>query len=185
MTNYYARVWIRNDAVYCMHTDVNAITADVFTGGSDEIIDIEVQGSYEHADVLMPLLTYSPTGLICTQRLITIMNNRIGMPYDIEAELQVMRERLKLSFAQLLIGLVTEAWITQTEGTAWLINRTLPSAVTTLIGQLPTDQQFAAMARAVAPSEVLRLDPLVVALASAQGKTAAEMDEFFITYKDM
>lgn len=86
-----------------------------------------------------------------------------------------------LSFAQLLIGLVTEAWITEAEGEAWL-SGTLPFAVLTVIDSLPEGQRFAAKARALRPSEVLRADPLVTAMGTAAGKTEAEIDTFFRTY---
>lgn len=92
------------------------------------------------------------------------------------------RATMRLSFAQLLIGLVAEGWITQAEGTAWLVARTPPGPVTALINQLPADQQFPALVRAVAPSEVLRLDPLVVGLGSYTGKTPEQIDSFFQTY---
>ena len=86
-----------------------------------------------------------------------------------------------LSFPQLLIGLVTEGWISESDGEGWLVG-TLPAAVLALIGTLPTNQQFAAKARATRPSEVVRSDPLVNALGIAEGKTPVELDEFFITY---
>lgn len=86
-----------------------------------------------------------------------------------------------LSFAQLLIGLVSEQWISEFEGEQWL-QGVLPPQVTTLIETLPPEQQFAAKARASRPSEVLRADPMVVALGAAQGKTPEELDQFFRTY---
>ena len=86
-----------------------------------------------------------------------------------------------ITFAQLLIGLVAEQWISQEEGEAWLIG-TLPTAVLAVISTLPTEQQFAAKARALRPSEVLRSDPLVVALGAAAGRTQEELDNFFRTY---
>lgn len=86
-----------------------------------------------------------------------------------------------LSFAQLLIGLVTEGWITEAEGEGWLVG-TLPDPVLLVISMLPTNQQFAAKARASRPSDVERADPLVAALATAEGKTSEEIDTFFITY---
>lgn len=86
-----------------------------------------------------------------------------------------------LTFAQLLIGLVTEQWITEVEGEAWLAG-TLPAAVLTVINTLPAEQRFIAKARATRPSEVLRSDPLVQALGAAENKTPAELDIFFQTY---
>lgn len=86
-----------------------------------------------------------------------------------------------ITFAQLLIGLVAEGWITEAQGDGWLAG-TLPDPVIALISTLPQEQRFAAKARALRPSEVLRADPLVVALGSAQGKTPEDLDVFFRTY---
>lgn len=83
-----------------------------------------------------------------------------------------------ISFAQLLIGLVSEAWITEAEGEAWLAG-TLPFAVLTVIDSLPAEQRFAAKARAIRPSVVLRDDPLVVSMGAAAGKSEADIDTFF------
>lgn len=88
---------------------------------------------------------------------------------------------LRLSFAQLLIGLVSEGWITEAEGEAWIAG-TLPAAVLAVISMLPKEQQFAAKAKALRPAEVLRTNPLVVALGQAEGKTPEEIDAFFVTY---
>lgn len=90
----------------------------------------------------------------------------------------------ELSFAQLLIGLVAEGWITEAEGDAWL-DGTLPAAVNALIAGLPKEQRFPAKARAKRPSIVLRSDPLVMALAATQGKTAEQLDDFFRTYAEI
>lgn len=90
----------------------------------------------------------------------------------------------ELSFAQLLIGLVAEGWITEAEGDAWM-NRQLPAAVNALIAGLPQAERFAARARAKLPSVVLRNDALVVALATQQGKTAEQLDDFFRTYANV
>jgi hypothetical protein len=86
-----------------------------------------------------------------------------------------------ITFAQLLIGLVTEQWITEAEGEGWLAG-TLPMAVQLVIDSLPAEQRFTAKARALRPSEVLRSDPLVAAMGTAAGKTGAEIDTFFRTY---
>lgn len=86
-----------------------------------------------------------------------------------------------LSFAQLLIGLVSEGWITQAEGEAWLTG-TLPAPVLALIATLPAAQQFAAKARALRPSIIGRNEPLVIMLGAAQDKTEAQLDTFFQTY---
>ena len=99
-----------------------------------------------------------------------------------EQILEAARRGMRLSFAQLLIGLVTEQWITTAEGRAWRDRVALPTPVAELIATLPEEEQFAAETRAIAPSEVLRLDPLLVGLGAATGKTDAQIDAFFLTY---
>jgi len=84
----------------------------------------------------------------------------------------------QMTFAQLLIGLVTEGWITEAEGDAWLAG-TPPAPVLGLIAQLPQGQRFAAKARAVRPSVVLLSDPLVQALGAMQNR---DLPAFFNTY---
>jgi hypothetical protein len=93
-------------------------------------------------------------------------------------------EIVRMTFAQLLIGLVAEAWITEAEGEAWLTG-TLPAPVLALIDTLPQGARFPAKVRAFSPSEVIRHDPLVEMLGAAQGKTPEELDTFFATYSQV
>lgn len=102
-------------------------------------------------------------------------------PLDPQTPLLQPSPNRKLSFAQLLIGLVTEGWITEAEGEAWL-GQILPAAVLQLINSLPPSQRFAARARASQPSVVLRDDPILNSLAVAQNKSPADLDRFFVTY---
>jgi hypothetical protein len=107
-----------------------------------------------------------------------------GVPVAVDqppASAAEVRAQMRLSFAQLLIGLDAEAWITTAEADAWLTG-TLPAPVTALIVTLPAPQQFPARARALRPTVVERADPLVGLLAAAQGKTDADLDTFFLTY---
>lgn len=104
-----------------------------------------------------------------------------AMPMDPEEIAARDAAILRLSFAQLLIGLVSEGWITEAEGEAWIAG-TLPAAVMGVISTLPQPQRFAAKARALRPETVLRNDPLVIALGAAQGKTPEEIDAFFAGY---
>ena len=89
-----------------------------------------------------------------------------------------------ITFRQLLIGLVAEGWITEAEGDAWLAG-TIPAAASALVASLPEAQRFAARASIIRPSVILRADPLVAALAAAEGKTEAELDGFFQTYSQV
>lgn len=88
----------------------------------------------------------------------------------------------RLSFAQLLIGLVSEGWISEADGEAWIAG-TLPAAVLGVIATLPKEQQFAAKAKALRPAEVIRTDPLVAMLGASEGKTPEEIDAFFARYR--
>lgn len=99
--------------------------------------------------------------------------------------LNLERFNMKLTFAQLLIGLVSEQWITVEEARQWRDRVTLPAQVQGVIQALPIEQQFAAETRALAPSEVLRNDPLVAALGQIAGKTPEELDNFFRTYSEV
>lgn len=103
-----------------------------------------------------------------------------GGAWVFDAEIEA-RKSMTLTFAQLLIGLVAQGWITEAEGEAWLAG-TLPAAVLAVIATLPAPAQFAAKARAARPSIIERSDPLVAALGAAQGKTDTELDAFFTTY---
>lgn len=87
-----------------------------------------------------------------------------------------------LTFPQLLFGLLSESWITEAEANAWLVDRALPTSVETLLATLPAEQQFLARARALQPTQIIRTDPLVESLGTAQGKTSEELDNFFRTY---
>jgi hypothetical protein len=90
-----------------------------------------------------------------------------------------------LSFSQLLIGLVSEQWITEAEGEAWLEGNGLPAAVSTVISQLPPEERFTAKARALRMSVANRLDPLVAELSQAGGKTPEDVDLFWETYSQI
>lgn len=178
---YYGRAWVRDGSVYTLNTSTAFMQMDTFTDWSDEIIDLEIDGDYQHAGDVIGSLSYSGGTIAGNGLSITVTGTRPGVPRDIEAEVAAFRESASLTFAQLLIGLVTEGWITQAEGTAWLAG-TLPAPVTALIATLPPAEQFPALARASRPSVVLRSDPLVVELGANQGKTPEEIDDFFRTY---
>lgn len=105
----------------------------------------------------------------------------VNTPLDPQIPLLQPLPNRKLSFAQLLIGLVTEGWITESEGDAWL-GRVLPPPVVQLIAAMNPSERFAASARSLDPSVVLRDYPLLNSLAVAQNKSSADLDRFFVTY---
>jgi hypothetical protein len=83
-----------------------------------------------------------------------------------------------VSHAQIIGALIIAEIITQVEGIDW-IKGTLPTEVEAAIALLPAEQQTIATLRAIRPSEVSPSDPLVAALATAKGKTEAEMVALF------
>ena len=87
-----------------------------------------------------------------------------------------------ITFAQALIGLVSEGWITEAEGRAWRDRTALPAVVQGVIAALPAGERFAAETRALAPSVVERQSPLLLAIAAAAGKSSGQVDDFFRTY---
>ena len=100
---------------------------------------------------------------------------------ELDAIAALMREGMNLSFAQLMIGLVAEQWITEEDGRLWLTG-TLPPQIISTISLIPAEQRFAATAKATRPSVVNRADPLVQMMALAQGRSDAELDDFFRAY---
>lgn len=102
-------------------------------------------------------------------------------PDRVTASAQDRRPTMKLSFAQLMIGLVAENWMSEADARLWLTG-TLPPMVQVAISLLPVEHQFAATARASRPSEIVRTDPLVELMAMSQGKTAEDVDTFFLLH---
>lgn len=85
-----------------------------------------------------------------------------------------------LTFAQLMTGLVTEGWITEAEGDAWLVG-VLPAPVLALIATMPVEQRFETKAKATRFLTAALDDPIVQTLADAQNKLE-ELPAFFNTY---
>lgn len=96
--------------------------------------------------------------------------------------LAIERAEMQLSFPQMVIGLVTEGWISEADGEGWL-QGILPPTVISTINLLPEADRFAAKAKATRPSYIDRNDRLVGMMALAQGRTDEEIDAFFRTYR--
>lgn len=80
---------------------------------------------------------------------------------------------------QLIEGLATVGWITEQEALDAASVGAMPAAVEAVISSLPEEDQFKAKMKWINFQNALRDDPLVAALANAQGKTEDEVDEFF------
>lgn len=100
---------------------------------------------------------------------------------ETQEQLEARRQRMKLTFSQLMIGLVSEQFISEAEGEAWL-QGILPQSINDMITMLPADQRFATKAKASRLIEALRSDPIVWALADSKGVMPEELDQFFIKY---
>lgn len=109
------------------------------------------------------------------------------LPYDAPPPpdpVAASRALAELSLAQTIVGLVTEGWLSELDGDKWLAGE-LPVIVQAMILQLPASQRFLARARALRASVVKRDNPLVNHMAASRGKTPAEIDAFFDTYKNL
>jgi len=109
---------------------------------------------------------------------------KIGRP-DPAIALAQARAGMTLTFAQLLIGLVKMAWITEAEGEAWLAGNSLPAEVLSMIDGLPKDMRFPAKARALRMTSASRTDPLVLELARGRDIDPEDMDTFFTTFAEV
>lgn len=85
-----------------------------------------------------------------------------------------------VSRRQILTGLAIVGWITQQEAEAALATGARPVAVEAVIEVLPEEQRFEARMKWIGFQHAHRDDPMVSALAAAEGKTAQDVDEFFI-----
>lgn len=108
-------------------------------------------------------------------------------PPTVEQLLAVERGRMELSFAQFIIGLTEQGWITEAEADAWLAGSALPAAVTAAISQIPAQAgeqkpRLRAKARALRPSTVVRTNELLALMAAQRGATGAQLDDLFRTY---
>lgn len=80
---------------------------------------------------------------------------------------------------QIITGLGKAGWITKQEALDALAVGARPAAVEALIDALPEEDQFDALTKWIGFTEAYRDDPLVLALAQAEGKSEHEIDEFF------
>lgn len=81
---------------------------------------------------------------------------------------------------QILTGLALVGWITEAEAEAALTIGARPAAVDAVINALPEDQRFHARMKWAGFKNAYRDDDMVAALAAIEGKTAQEIDEFFV-----
>jgi hypothetical protein len=132
--------------------------------------------------VIQPPADFDQTGTELVWTGTEVEQRPVGTELTAEEIAARARARMRLSFAQMMIGLVNEGWITPEEGRAWRDRVGLPPSAVALISSLPVEMQFAAETRALAASEILRSDPLVEALGAAESKTPEQLDQFFTTY---
>lgn len=83
-----------------------------------------------------------------------------------------------VSHAQMIAALILSEIITREEGVEW-IKGNLPAAVQAMIAALPPEEAVIAELRAIRPTSVVPTDPMVAALAAAQGKTEDDLIALF------
>lgn len=81
---------------------------------------------------------------------------------------------------QIMTGLALEGWITEQEALDAIATGARPAAVEAVINTLPEGERFHARMKWAGFLEAHRDDPLVLALAAAEGKTPQEVDDFFV-----
>lgn len=102
--------------------------------------------------------------------------------------LETERAQMRLSFAQFLLGLVEQGWISPAEHGAWLSGSGLPAAVAAALATIPetapdgTLPRLRAQTRALRPSVVERDNDLLALMAHLRGATPEQLDEFFRVY---
>lgn len=172
--SFYVRVFLNAGALVAVHSSGAPIAHDCLSEGIDGAIDAQLPGDYLDSGALMPLLSVVNGELM-------MEGNAVAGQVSSPRTFVPLPAPQSMTFAQLLIGLVDEQWISEADGDAWL-QGTLPAAVVQLIdSSVPEPERFRARARALRPSVVMRNDPLVVMMASFIGK-ADELDAFFQTY---
>lgn len=149
----------------------------------------QVSGAESLGDAVLSLVWWLDNGFVDW---IEVPGPEVGRTHRVEDGVLVertdtgptveeQRASMSLMFDQLIIGLVTEGWISEPDGDGWLAGA-LPTAVLAVISTLPPEDQFSARARATRPSVIKRTNALVNLLAAAEGKTPEEIDAFFTTY---
>lgn len=109
-------------------------------------------------------------------------------PKTPEEVLEEERAAMSLSFAQFVVGLVEQQWVSPQEGSAWLSGSALPAAVEAALGTIPETAEGGSMprlrarARALRPSEVQRNNELLLLMASMQNASPEDLDGFFRSY---
>lgn len=171
---YFIQACVRNGVILTVRSQGSPVLGFSIADSFDFAVNAEVEGDQVDARSVLAALVLK--GQVLSGLPIVAQTVLPGVVGEVTAPIIP-----DMTFAQTLIGLVAAGWITEAEGDAWS-DGTLPVAVTSLIASLPADHRFAARVRAKRPSVVLRSDPLVNALAAAQGRSPAQMDAFFTTY---
>src|SRR5574343_150406 len=114
-----------------------------------------------------------------------ITSDKNGFPISVDRPKQLLsdkREYASLTFSQMLMGMVSENWLSESDGENWL-SGFLPDIIREIIDTLPEDQRFASKVRMTKMTKIDRLDPIMVLFGDRLKTTADEMDIFFERYK--
>jgi hypothetical protein len=78
-----------------------------------------------------------------------------------------------IAFRQAIITALSDGWFSESEGRTWLQRNGVPAIVQAAVDALPAENQFAAEASLYGMTEVVRDDPLTLAMVRAALESAA------------
>lgn len=93
-------------------------------------------------------------------------------PALITPDLARRRATMRVSFRQLVLGLLRDGWIDAAAAEAWATRSAIPAPLLAVMDTMPESDRPAARITALTMAEAHRLDPLLVAAAGAAMPTA-------------
>lgn len=99
------------------------------------------------------------------------------------AALLEARNKQQLTKRQVIIGMINEGFITETEGMAMAKTGDIPAALSAIIDTMAPLEQTAAKVTVATFTVAYRLDPMTQLFQIAGGLTDEQMDSFFEAYK--
>ena len=155
--------------------------ARIESGVVREITEIDPAGRFH------PSIVWEPCGADVREGW-TFDGKDFAAPEPVEPVVPVPQSITK---RQLLLGLMSDQWITPAEAEAWADNTALPGPINDVINAMPAEQQPAARITAKTMSVAERDNPLFRAAAQAAMPEASEedidaaLDQAFIAWADL
>jgi len=96
-----------------------------------------------------------------------------------EPDMGQRRAAMSISPRQMILGMLANGWITAEEAVASATAGTMPAAVAAIVALMQAPDQVTARVTWARMTVVLRNDPMVSLLATAQGISDEDVDAFF------